>query len=965
MEKFSEIVMERSNNLLDKVRVYEVKIQSCIPLNKPMKVIHTTLPLLKELGVDLPANPKKIHILSALIKNKLLLLGKSREDFLGLPEMTSLEKKAAMRFLAYLDNATYNCLPELFPITVFKRVELSVKYGNSPVSASAYAMYGTILSGFLGQYDKGYEFGRLSMELLEKIELNEFKARTFFYFNSFVRHWKEPIKNVLQPLKDAYHLGIETGDLEISSLAALLYSGYAYLVGTELTELDREMAILNQGMSSFKQETVAMAQTMWWQTVLNLKDDVDEPWILRGEACDEDEILKIFTESNTAAPLFQTSLSKIILYFLFDKNTEALTLLPTAPKYIHGAMGMCMIPMLYFYDSLVRLGLYASAKKSEKRKILRTVNKNQKKIKKWMRHSPANYTNNFYLVEAEKMRVLNKPLSAMNYYDKAVSAAQQNGFIHEEALANELAAKFYLNRDKEKIAQTYLLEARYCYLNWGATSKVRQLEKKYPQFLQKRNKASITTTKTSTETEVSFVDVATILKASQVISGEIVLEKLLRQMMQVVIQNAGAQKGYLVLRKNGKWCIEAEGDVDTQNVDVLQSIPLDTSNKIPTSIINYVTRIQESIVLDDATQKGNFTRDPYILKNHPKSILCIPLINQGNLTGILYMENNLTVGAFTPERIEVLNLLSSQMAISIENASLYKNMTDLNIAYERFVPREFLSFLQKESITDVKLGENTQKEMTILFSDIRDFTTLSEQMTPQENFKFINSYLGRMEPIIGKYSGFIDKYIGDAIMALFPTSSDDALTGAINMLRTLTEYNAGRRRAGYVPIRIGIGLNTGSLMLGTIGGLHRMDGTVISDAVNVASRVQDMTKKYGTPLLITESTYSRLKDVNQYKIRMVDKVKAKGKTESVTIYEVFDADLPEVIDLKLNSLEDLEQGFLFYYQKEFPKAKQFFEDVLKFNQEDKIAQIYQHRCDQNIKNGVADDWDGVETLLRK
>ncbi|MDM8559806.1 two-component regulator propeller domain-containing protein [Candidatus Parabeggiatoa sp. HSG14] len=273
----------------------------------------------------------------------------------------------------------------------------------------------------------------------------------------------------------------------------------------------------------------------------------------------------------------------------------------------------------------------------------------------------------------------------------------------------------------------------------------------------------------------------------------------------------------------------------------------------------------------------------------------------------------------------------------------------LNTAYERFVPREFLSLLDKNTVIDVNLGDQVEKEITVLFSDIRDFTTISESMTPQENFDFINSYLSQMEPVISEHHGFIDKYIGDAIMALFPTSPDDAVRAGIAMLKKLDNYNEGRQKAGYQKIRIGIGLNAGPLMLGTVGGQNRMDGTVIADVVNVASRVEGLTKTYGTPLLITESTYKKLTELQGYHIRVIDAVKVKGKTEEVTVYEVYNADFPESLTLKDQTRDEFEQGFVLYHCKKYQDAHPFFGKVLEINKKDKAAQIYLERCQKILE----------------
>jgi DNA-binding response OmpR family regulator/class 3 adenylate cyclase len=265
-------------------------------------------------------------------------------------------------------------------------------------------------------------------------------------------------------------------------------------------------------------------------------------------------------------------------------------------------------------------------------------------------------------------------------------------------------------------------------------------------------------------------------------------------------------------------------------------------------------------------------------------------------------------------------------------------------AYERFVPRQFLKLLGKKSIIDIHLGEQVEQEMSILFSDIRGFTTLSEKMTPQDNFNFINGYLSQMGPVISQHHGLIDKYIGDAIMALFPNQADDAVQAAISMLKALADYNLTRGSSDHPMIHIGIGINTGCLMLGTVGDSERMDGTVISDAVNLASRIEQLTKTYGTPLLITEHTYSKLTDTYQYKMRLIDCVTVRGKTEPVIVYEVFDAEPSSIIELKLATLEDFERGFQYFHNGQFENAQNCFEKVLQINPNDKVSLIYLENC---------------------
>ena len=301
----------------------------------------------------------------------------------------------------------------------------------------------------------------------------------------------------------------------------------------------------------------------------------------------------------------------------------------------------------------------------------------------------------------------------------------------------------------------------------------------------------------------------------------------------------------------------------------------------------------------------------------------------------------------------------------LARVKIHLQLHSINTAYSRFIPHEFLRLLNKESIVDIQLGDHVEKEMTICFSDIRDFTSISEKMEPLDNFEFLNSYLGQMGPIIQQYHGVIDKYIGDAIMALFPTCADDAVRGAIAMLQQLAEYNRIWQGTEFQAIRIGIGLHTGQLMLGTIGGQERMDGTVISDAVNLASRIEGMTKMYGTALLISENTHDKLQDVSQYAIRTIDRVKVKGKSKAVTVYEVFDGDAPPIVELKMQIRDLFEQGLVHYRHKQFTEAIQCFEKILDIHPADKATQIYLRRCKHFQKNGVPYDWDGIKALESK
>ncbi len=328
-------------------------------------------------------------------------------------------------------------------------------------------------------------------------------------------------------------------------------------------------------------------------------------------------------------------------------------------------------------------------------------------------------------------------------------------------------------------------------------------------------------------------------------------------------------------------------------------------------------------------------------------------------------ENDLEVRAEVKTRDEVGKLGTSfnQMAETIQKYSA--QLEALLDAYGRFVPQDFLRYLDKKSVLDVKLGDQVQKEMTVLFSDIRSFTELSETMSPAENFNFLNSYLSRVGPEIRAYHGFIDKYIGDAIMALFPDSADDAIHAALAMLEKLKEYNGHRRSSGYAPISIGIGIHTGKLMLGTLGEHERMDGSVIADAVNLCSRLQGLTKIYGGSILVTGHTIGLMEDSDHHYHRFLDRVRVRGRKDTVMIHEVYDMDPPAMRDAKKATTTDFLAALQSYYARDIDTAEKQFRALRRRSPSDKILDIYIVRCARLRTTGFPEGWTGVESITLK
>ncbi|MEG4109356.1 AAA family ATPase [Microcoleus sp. S13_C5] len=958
MEQIASLVLQEAQTILDRVKIYEIKIAAQTAQSKVLETIAVARDALLQLGIELPAEPDEAKIGKALQALVAQLSDRKIEELVDLPVMTNPQTQAAMQLSGMLFPPIFQGMPGLLPLLSSTMVSLSLSFGNAPASTVGYAMHGMVFCAFLQEVETGYDFGQLALSLLDRLNVPEFKSTVLLLFGGWIQHRQESLLATIPTLKEGYRLGMETGDF-VNAGYNIYICFYTYLfAGVELDTWEPEIASYRAVMAQLKQYSARVYLDMIQQTLQNLKETRIRPDLLIGSAYDETVMIPKHYEDNEFTAIACACIFKLLLAYCYGNYTAALDHISHVKQYLMGVSGSAFVPIFHFYVALTHLALFRAQPEADQTEILALVESHQSTLQQWAQNAPMNYLHKWYLVEAERQRVLSNKAEAIEMYDRAISGAKENKYVNDEALANELAANFYGEWGKTKVAQAYIFEAYYCYVEWGATAKVTDLETRYPHLFavtQPGRKNTQTTVAMTTTGSGNHLDITAVMKASQAISGEIMLDKLLSSLMKILIENAGAQRGYLILLSQGQLFIEAEGTIDDELVTVLQSIPVETCQEVSSAIVNYVSRTQESVVLDDAARSGQFTNDRHIRKHQPKSILCVPLINQSQIISIVYLENNLTAGAFTPERVEILKVLSGQAAISIQNSKLYtevreneSRLAQLNKAYERFVPHQFLQFLEKSSIIDVELGDQVQLEMSVLFSDIRDFTTLSETMTPEDNFKFINSYLSRMEPVINENKGFIDKYIGDAIMALFSGEADNAVKAGIAMLHRLVEYNEYCANAGCAPIQIGIGINTGSLMLGTVGGPNRMDGTVISDAVNLASRVESLTKNYGVALLITQPTYTRLKNPSQYAIRTLDTVKVKGKSEAVTIYEVFDADPVAIKDGKLARLELFAEARALYSGGKLFEAARLFEECWRQNQGDRVAKMYWERCESAL-----------------
>ncbi len=598
-----------------------------------------------------------------------------------------------------------------------------IKNGNTNYSGIACAGYGIIVLGGLGNINEGYQLSKVAIELAEKFEASSFKFQCIMMVNNFILHWKEHLNTILGPLHQNYFWCLETGNNEFACLSAVLYCLHSFFCGVNLKQLTSEMFEFLALIQQLKQETSISLHKIHLQGVLNLHEHNDAPNILTGRVHNEPAMLAIYNEGKAENLIFDVYLFKLLLGYFFRHYEDAEESSKVALARIDSVIATPEVVIFYFYDTLNKIALIERGSKSKK--IAGRVYSNITKLKKFARLGPMNCLHKLLLVQAELYRINGNLEKAGLYFDKAIQEAASNNYTNDGALVCELAGKFYLQRQKALIAKYYLLQAYQLYSQWGAWMKVKDIETQYAYIFEGNSKNILINEFTVPQianavfpgnNNLREYDLNSILKASNAISSEVELDRLLNNLVKIAVENAGAQKGYLILPKENDFFIEAVSSVNTAQDAALQAIPVSGHPDILESVVRFVCSTKENLVIGDVSQSAHFDVELNDRENSSKSILCMPIVNQGIAIGILYLKNDLLADAFTSDKIEVLKLLSGQMAISLQNAFNEKRKIDAFLEREKLLAK--ISLHDQELLkTKLEIQEQTLNNISAEIHD--------------------------------------------------------------------------------------------------------------------------------------------------------------------------------------------------------------------------------------------------------
>jgi PAS domain S-box-containing protein len=667
----------RAATLVDRAAVTCSRVALYTTLDRSDRAVEVGLEYLRYIGVKWSPHATDEDVRQECERMWQLLRSRPIDELLDLPLMNDPDWRATMDVFAQVAPPARFTDGNLHHLLFLRMTNLSLEHGNCDGSCYAYASLNIVLGHRFGDYQAGFRFGKLGVDLAERHGLDRFTARVYMCFGVFVMPWTRhaPMSQTL--MRRAFEIANGIGDLTFAAYSTKNLITNLFVSGVPLSEVQREA---EHGLAFARKARFGLISDCFngQLKLVRALRGLTLNFVTDDEGRDEDQFEQHLAEKphlSFAACCYW--IHKLQMLFFAEDNAACIETAAKAQELLWTTTSLLEAAEYHFYAALARAGTCDSVAADPRRKHFDALLTHHWQIAVWAENCPENFADRAALIAAEIARLEGRVLDAERLYEEAIRLAREHGFIQNEGLANELAARFYAARGFETISHTYLRNARHCYVRWGADAKVRQLDRIHPHL---REELTVLGPTSMIGTPVEQLDLATVVKVSQAVSGEIILEKLIHTLMRIAVENAGAERALLIIPQGDAQRIEAEASTGREAIKVRFVGRILTPSDLPESVLTYVIRTQETVILDDALTPNLFSSDSYIAQKGVRSILCLPLAKQAMVVGVLYLENAATSYAFTRDRVEVLKLLTSQAAISLENARLY---TDLQNSEDR------------------------------------------------------------------------------------------------------------------------------------------------------------------------------------------------------------------------------------------------------------------------------------------
>jgi PAS domain S-box-containing protein len=688
-EQLMVVLLQRGASKVDQAAAHHLKVQLHVLKSENPQAVASALSCLQGFSIDLPAHPTFEQVQAEYETVWQTLNGRSIESLIDLPLITDPEMRAAMDMLSALIPPAYFTDFHLYCLLVCRMVNVSMQHGTSGASAHAYGRLGTILGTVFHRYREGYRFAQLACDLVEKHRFIAYRAKVH-HMMGWAAIWTQPIATAIDFNRAAFRAASETGDLTYACYGMFQSFTGLLLRNDPLDAVWRESEMGLDFARKARYGDVVDIIVSQQRFIAAMRGHTATFATFSDAQFDEATFEAQLTGDRLPRMICWYWILKLKARFLAGDYAEALVAADKAKALLWASPAHIQLLDYFYYTALTVAALYENATADEQNRWRELLTAHREQLREWADNYPPTFADKHALVLAEIARLEGRDADAMHLYEQAIRSAREQGFVQNEGLAHEVAARFYTARGFETFANAYLREARRCYFRWGAAGKVRQLEQLHPHLRDAPASASPTTT---IGTPVEQLDVGTVVKASHTVSGEIELGKLIETLLRIAVEHAGAERGLLILFPGDEARIAAEATTGRGQVEVTLRQTAASPAELPESVLHYVIRARESVILDDALAQNPFSADEYICRKHARSVLCLPLVKQSKLIGVLYLENNLASHVFTPARISVLELLASQAAISLENARLYNDLQEREAKIRRLVDSDIIGVI--------------------------------------------------------------------------------------------------------------------------------------------------------------------------------------------------------------------------------------------------------------------------------
>jgi predicted ATPase/signal transduction histidine kinase len=770
-EELFEIALAHAQDRRDKANIYELMMSVYMKYGRFIEGVNFGRRALRMYGIELPEDPSSFkRVLDEEFKTiQELISGRSIEELERIPASTDEDLEITMSLLHQTWSNSYFAegLYDHGTIAALRIATLSLTRGYTSYTPFGYVTYGLNQSSVFGEYDTGYAFGALAVRLQRKFNNIHLVAKINNLFAHFISHYNRHISQNIAHYEESYQACLQTGDFWYGLWAVNFIPHVKFIKGDPLEEVYREALKYHDYAENSGNEMMFQLLNMDEHMILNLQGKSQDKLSFNGERYDEASMVAMLKSIPFDFGLFWYDLYKSFVLYLYGEFDRALEHSLSAEKNKATAPGLMLFVEQHFYHSLILCAVFERLDEARKERYRPVLQENLARLRKWATHGPDNYNHKYLLIQAELARLEGKTLEALALYEKAAEAATLSGALHNAAIANELTGRLLFSLGHNQAARGYMTEAMYLYDRWGAVRKVEDLEQKYGRLIPRTQVVHAplilgnTTTTSSSGNEL--LDLASVLKASQTLSSELVLPELLRRMLGILIENAGAQKGVLLIQKDGEWVIVAEGSIQ-RPTQVFQSRPYHGSGSVCEAVIQFVLKTRENVVIQDARTHELFSSDEYISSNGVKSLLCIIISHQSRPSAILYFENNLASGAFTDERLAILRMLSTQVAISIENARLYANLEEYTLRLEQKVEERTHELREKNQQLEAKNQEILRAQQQLVIQEkMASLGTLTAGVAHEINnpTNFVNGSTQNLVRDLADFERFLLELAGD------------------------------------------------------------------------------------------------------------------------------------------------------------------------------------------------------------